>query len=59
MVKFKCIGARKDDDGQVVLKALAQFEKEELDKVDVRIVPEPDNPVDVKAITFVTFWDGK
>ena len=42
-----------------VLKALAQLEKEELDRVEVKMVPEPDNPVDTKAIAFVTFWDGK
>ena len=23
------------------------------------MVPEPDNPVDAKAIAFVTVWDGK
>ena len=59
VVKFKCIGARKDDDGQKVLKSLSQLEKGELDKVEVKMVPEPDNPVDAKAIAFVTFWDGK
>ena len=34
VVKFKCIGAPKDDDGQAVLKAIGQLEKE-LDKVEV------------------------
>ena len=59
VVKFKCIGARKDDDGQAVLKALAQLEKGELDKAEVKMILEPNNPVDAKAIAFVTFWDGK
>ena len=59
VVKFKCIGARKDEGSQTVLKALAQLEKGELDKIEVKMVPEPDNPVDAKAIAFVTFWDGK
>ena len=49
MVKFKCIGARKDKDSQIVLKTLAQLEKGELDKFEVKMVPKPDNPVDAKA----------
>ena len=59
VVKFKCIGARKDEGSQIVLKALAQLEKGELGKMEAKVVPEPDNPVDAKAVAFVTFWDGK
>ena len=38
---------------------LAQLSNDELGKVDVKLVPEPENPFDAKAISFVTFCDGK
>ena len=33
---------------------------ESIEKGDlVKMVLEPDNPIDAKAIAFATFWDGK
>ena len=37
---------------------LAELDNDELRKVDVKFVPEPTNPVDAKAISFVTFYNG-
>ena len=59
VVKFKCIGANKDQTALEVLKMLAQLSNGELRKIDVKLVPEPKNPFDAKAIAFVTFCDGK
>ena len=58
-MKFKCIGANKDQTAQKVLKMLAQLSNSELRKIDVNLVPEPKNPFDAKAIALVTFCDGK
>ena len=54
---FKCIGATKDMQQQLVLrqaKELLQQQKE----VPVRLSPEPDNPYDTQAIAFQCFIDG-
>ena len=58
VVKFKCIGANKDQSAQRILQT-AQLSNDELGKVDVKLVPEPENPFDAKAISFVTFCNGK
>ena len=52
VVKFKCIGANKDPSAQSMLQMLAELD-DELRNVDVKLVPEPNNPVDAKAISFV------
>ena len=58
IVKFKCIGANKDPNAQSMLRVLAELDNDELRKVDVQLVPEPNNPVDAKAISFVAFHNG-
>ena len=50
-VTFKCIGCTREQNYQEVLARVAQVRREG-GNVEVRIEPEPTNPVDAKAIAF-------
>ena len=54
---FKCIGSNKDTNSQEVLRQVAQ-KRENGDVVEVKLRPEPTNPVDSRAIAFVCYHNG-
>lgn len=54
---FKCIGATRDKQQQLVLKSVCHLPDKKV--VPVKLQPEPNNPFDAKAIAFVTFVDDK
>ena len=57
-VVFKCIGATKETRMQAVLASASQ-KIEDSEVVPVRIQPEPDNPVDARAIAFECALNNK
>ena len=56
-VVFKCIGSNKDTNSQEVLRQVAQ-KRENGDVVEVKLRPQPTNPVDSRAIAFVCYHNG-
>ena len=50
-VRFKCIGVTKEQSYQETLAQVAQLHRSGLD-VEVKLSPEPSNPIDSKAIAF-------
>ena len=58
-VTFKCIGVTHDFNIQEVLRKVSMLLDQEDFKVPVKIVPEPDNQYDSKAIAFMCELDGK
>ena len=57
-VAFKCIGVKRDDAYQDVL-LLASELMNKGERVPVKLVPEPTNPFDCRAITFQCQTQGK
>ena len=53
-VTFKCIGCTRDAKYQKVLEHIIELRTAgtNIDNIDCRIMPEPDNPADAKAIAF-------
>ena len=54
---FKCIGAVRDGKSQEMLR-IARDKIENGDSVLVKLVPEPTNPKDAKAVAFMSEIDG-
>lgn len=57
-IRFKCIGVTHDSNGQEVLRAVSKKLRKG-EQVPVRLVPEPDNQYDSKAIGFVCLVNGE
>ena len=57
-VVFKCIGTCKEENYQQVLARAAALKKQNK-AVETRILPEPQNPMDSKAIAFQVLIDDK
>ena len=56
-VTFKCIGSTKEDRYQDTLRYVSRLKP--VQQVEVKLVAEPNNPFDSKAIAFVAVVDHK
>lgn len=56
-VTFKCIGTRKEGEYQDTLRLISGLKP--VQQVEVKLLPEPGNPYDSKAIAFVAVVNSK